>query len=332
MIYIIQGQSQKMHQEKLTSLAIISLGNQAKSWALNLSDSGINVQIGVRSKHTSTENFIQQNPKIAVEVIHPDWLKQQKAIALLIPDDQHPVFLKQHQDNLTPGTILIYAHGFSEVAYSLNHNYPQFIHCLLAPKSIASELRQNFLEKKILAAVYALPLKTSFTSETLQKTEEFLFLVAKNLGITWGPFRVTFEQECKADLFSEQTLLCNLLPDILAKGYSTMVSKNIPWQLAFCEIFLELKLIINALEQVGPEEFFKLISPNALMGSNFYREKWQKELPYEKLFEQCWEKLENGEMIKYLTQAKIEKIRDNVLNDWKHKPLTLAYQKFLTSK
>lgn len=320
-----------MPLQKFNSLAIISLGNQAQSWALNLYDSGILVSVGVREKHSKILDFIKAHQQLDVQLITSHWLSQQSAIALLIPDDQHEAFLQKHHQDINPGTLLIYAHGFSELAYKLEFHFPQFMHALLAPKAIASELRQNYLHKKILAAVHALPSNITYTSE-LQVVENFLLHLAKNLGITWGPFKVTFEQECKADLFSEQTLLCNLLPDILAKGYSTMVKKNIPWQLAFCEIFLELKLIVNAIEQVGPDEFFKLISPNALMGSEFYRQKWQNELPFEKLFEQCWEKLENDEMIQYLMQAKIGKIRDDVLKDWKEKPLTEAYKKFQASK
>lgn len=316
-----------MLTQKFNSLAIISLGNQARSWALNLHDSGIEVTIGVREKHAKILAFMQQNPNLKVSLIEKTWLKKQSAIALLIPDDQHLDFLKKYSQDLNPGTLIIYAHGFSEVAYKLQSQFPQFAHALLAPKAIATELRQNYLDKKLLAAVYAL--NENIASSEI---EDFLLRLAKNLGITWGPFKVTFEQECKADLFSEQTLLCNLLPEILSKGYSTMIAKNIPWQLAFCEIFLELKLIVNALEQVGPQEFFKLISPNALMGSQHYQQMWQKDLPFEKLFEQCWEKLENDEMIQYLLRAKIEKIRDDVLQDWKEKPLTLAYNKFQSTK
>jgi len=310
------------------SIAIISVGNQAQSWALNLQDSGRMVEVGYRSMNEKVQSFQKLHPHIKTTKISKSWLANQKIICLLIPDDQHEEFLKQYSQEIKPQTLLIYAHGFSEVAYHLSSTYPQFIHALLAPKAIASELRQNYLEKKILAAVYAY---TKHPDHPLDIIKE-LFSIARDLGITWGPFPVTFEQECKADLFSEQTLLCNLLPNILSKGYQTMVDKNIPWQLAFCEIFLELKLIVNALEQVGPAKFFELISPNALMGSEFYRQQWEKDLPFDQLFETCWKNLESGQMIQYLAQTPVKAIRDSVLLAMKDKSLSQAYNQFKMSR
>lgn len=315
----------------LKTLAIISVGNQAQSWALNLHDSGLRVTIGLRNFHPKAVSFQQKHPDISCVLISYEWLSQQSVLALLIPDDQHFDFLQKNSNAIKPGTLLIYAHGFSEVAYKLSHHFPQYTHSLLAPKSIASELRQNYLEKKTLAAVYSVIPMTNKNQNESKNTEQQLITLARNLGITWGPFPVTFEQECKADLFSEQTLLCNLLPDILAKGYQTMLNKNIPWQLAFCEIFLELKLIVNALENVGPENFFQLISPNALVGSEFYRKEWEGKLHIEKLFESCWKNLESGEMINYLSKANGNDLRTQVLNEWKEKSITKAYNQFKAS-
>lgn len=321
-----------MLNEKQDFVAIISVGNQARTWALNLFDSNVPIRIGVRQNNHKVEQFQNEHPKLDIELITPEWISKQQIIALLIPDDQHLQFFIKYDKYIKPGAMIIYAHGFSEVAYKINLNYPQFFHALLAPKSIASEMRQNFLDKKTLAAVYALPQNSNLPIEEINRKENTLLQIAKGLGVNWGPFKVSFEQECKADLFSEQTLLCNLLPQLLAQGYNTMIKKNIPWQLAFCEIFLELKLIVNALENVGPEQFFSLISPNALIGSEYYRKEWENDLPFEMLFEKCWANLENDTMIQYLSQAKVEKIRDDVLNDWKSHPLTEAYKKFQSSK
>ena len=308
------------------SIAIISVGNQAQSWALNLYESGVKVEIAYRAFNDKVKKFQSENPQIPCVLLNLEWLKKQSIIALLIPDHEHLNFLQQYHDSLPSDCTIIYAHGFSQVAYKISHRFPQFQHALLAPKAIASELRKNYQEKKTLAAVYGLASPPSCDEATLSQLQ----FIAKKLGITWGPFLVSFEQECKADLFSEQTLLCNLLPHILDKAHQTLIDKNIPWELAFCEIFLELKLIVNALEEVGPEKFYQLISPNALMGSEFYRQQWEKNLPLEKLFAECWKSLESGEMIDYLVKTNAEPVRENIVKKWKNNSLSIAYNRSIS--
>jgi ketol-acid reductoisomerase len=317
----------KNTQATQDTIAIISVGNQAQSWAQNLHDSGVKIEVLYRTENDSVKNFKNQFPHIPCQQLSKESLQNKKIIALLIPDDQHLNFLKEYETSITHQSLIIYAHGFSEVAYKLSHHFPQFTHALLAPKAIASELRKNYLEKKTLAAVYGICPSIHPQNEILDR----LKILAKSLGITWGPFLVTFEQECKADLFSEQTLLCNLLPNVLNKAHQKLIDKNIPWELAFCEIFLELKLIVNALEQVGPEKFYQLISPNALMGSEYYRKKWNQELPFEKIFEDCWQKLETGEMIKYLMNTDPTPIRNSILKEWNKNSLTQSYSNFIES-
>lgn len=313
----------------MKQISIIGIGNQARSWAQNLSDSNFSVTMGIRSMHETAKSFQRDNPKVAILEINSNWLVEQNCIALLIPDDQHEAFLKYHCSSLKRGTSIIYAHGFSEVACNLSQKFPQFNHLLLAPKSIATELRMNYLTKKNLAAVYAIK---STSKEDVDKLKTYLTTLAIGLGITWGPFEVSFEQECKADLFSEQTLLCNFVPELLGQSFNKLIEKKIPWELAFCEIFLELKLIINALEAVGPKEFYNLISPNALTGSHHYMEKWKDRMNLNELLEQCWEQLENGQMINHLISTDYKSDKDKILKKWDNHPLTRAFNSYSKTK
>jgi ketol-acid reductoisomerase len=77
-----------------------------------------------------------------------------------------------------------------------------------------------------------------------------LHQLALALGITWGPHECEPLEEYRADLFSEQTILCHYLPTLAQETFSFLMQQGIPTPLAYAEIFLELKLIGNALTQM----------------------------------------------------------------------------------
>ena len=77
------------------SIAIISVGNQAQSWALNLYESGVKVEIAYRAFNDKVKKFQSENPQIPCVLLNLEWLKKQSIIALLIPDHEHLNFLQQ---------------------------------------------------------------------------------------------------------------------------------------------------------------------------------------------------------------------------------------------
>jgi len=105
----------------------------------------------------------------------------------------------------------------------------------------------------------------AFFSPT-KEHEQQLRKIASLVGFT-ALYASSFEEECMADLFSEQSLLCSLLPYGALKSYQILRQNGVSKEVAFMECFLELKSISQAFVTMGPVEFFKLISPNALIGS-----------------------------------------------------------------
>ena len=67
------------------SLAIVGYGNQGRSWALNLRDSGIDVQVCVRAD--ATQEQAQQDGFDAVDLEAAD---AADVVCVLIPDDVIP--------------------------------------------------------------------------------------------------------------------------------------------------------------------------------------------------------------------------------------------------
>ena len=236
-------------------MVIIGFGSQAKAWAMNLKDSNIPLVIALNPESPTHQKAKDLGFKTVC--LQTEQLQNFNNFILLIPDDLHATFFEKNVQYIKPNSRIIYAHGFSMAKERLHEKYPQYHHALLAPKAIASEVRFQYEIKGKIGAIYY-----STTKEDLTFIQE----LSKQVGFT-AIYQAHFEEECIADLFSEQTLLCSLIPYGALKTFNILLQNGIPRELAFMECFLEVKSIAQAFVNLGPEGFFKLISPNALIGS-----------------------------------------------------------------
>lgn len=301
-----------------TPLVIIGFGSQAKAWALNLRDSGHEVILALRKNSPSHAKAADLN--FAVIELGKASFPKESAILLLIPDHTHKTFLETQHKYIKTGTRIIYAHGFSLTKSKLHEAYPEFSHLLLAPKAIASEVRFQFETGGKLGAAYSFEWALDKKSD-----QKFLKLLARGIGITAGPFEASFQEEAFADLFSEQGLLCGLIPYAALTCYNKLREKNIPKEIAYMECWLETKLICDAMVKMGPLEFFKLISPNALIGG----EKAQKQLvsgEFNKILDGLIDDIWDKKFFKECDETDINKLQAEVLKFWEKQELTKTHK------
>jgi len=299
-----------------TPLVMIGFGSQAKAWALNLRDSGFKILVALRESSPSAK--LVKSLNFESLVLGKDAFPEACSLLLLIPDHAHEEFLKKHSSSISAGTKIIYGHGYSVLKSQLHITYPKFSHLLLAPKAIASEVRYQYETKGKLGAVYS-------DEYALNKEDkDFLFELARAIGITAGPFLASFEEETRADLFSEQGLLCGLIPYASLACYNKLREKGIPKEVAYMECWLETKLICDAMVKMGPENFFNLISPNALIGG----EKAQKQLvsgafkeTLDGLIEDIWDK----KFFKECDETDFKQLQSEVLEYWKSQELSSTH-------
>ena len=298
--------------ENQLTISIIGYGNQAKAWALNLRDSGVKVRIGLRKKSANIElatshGFevfeLNQNTKISTKIC-----------AVLTPDDTHLDILKSLESS---DTVFVFAHGFSVVAENLKEKFPNFNFALLAPKAIASELRFRYETKESLAAFYS----TEYCDHDF---ENELKELGKLLGIN-NLYPTSFQDETQADLFSEQTLLCSILPYTINLAFKTLVERGYQKELAFYECFVEAKLIVDTILKVGPEAFFDFISPNALVGSEKGR-KLLLDSEFEEKFKSLLDEVRTSHHLEELKSADVNTVRKNVNLFWKDQALNQTFQ------
>lgn len=300
-------------------LTILGFGNQAKSWAQNLKDSGARVRIALRADSRSRE--ICAGLGYQVVTIGDEEFFEDAIFALLTPDDTHHKVLERIGKKFKSGSVLLYAHGYSSLTHHFPELYPDLKHILFAPKAIGTALREEYLRKGKLGAVYSLE---HIKPEQKKEMEEFILDFAKCLGITMGPFSTTFEKETKADLFSEQGLLCSLLPYVAQEMFETLIEDGVEKELAYFECWHELKLIAGAMVDAGPDAFFRLISPNALIGS----EKGQKNLltkEFKKNLRSLYAEIKSGAVNKDFESTDTAELRETISTRWKKSQLQKTF-------
>ncbi len=301
----------------IDEVLLIGYGNQAKSWALNLRDSGVNVFIGLRESSLSKNAVESAGLKY---VLLNESLEKFKYVVILTPDDTHLNILLDIK--LSSGTSLYYAHGYSVIENQLPTKFPQFNHILLAPKAIASELRFQYEIDGKLGAVYSLEF---LADESKAQIEKDVFDLARAIGITSGPHLSTFKNETYADLFSEQTILCCILPYVSNSVFKKLRQKGVEPETAYFEAWYEVKLIADTLIKIGPEKFFNLISPNALIGSEVGREALITS-QFEDTLDKILDNIYSGKFQKLIEGADLEKIRNDVQTYWKNQELTHVHK------
>lgn len=299
-------------------LSIIGFGNQAKSWAHNLKDSGFPLRVALKPDSPSIEAAVVQGFDV-VEIGSKKFFED-RAFVLLTPDNSHHELMTSFGHHFQANSIVLYAHGFSLLKNQFQQRFPHLRHVLFAPKSIGSELRRQYELKGQLGAVYSLEYLTGPT----QQIEEWLIQLARALGINMGPYQTSFERETQADLYSEQGLLCSLVPYAAGEMFSHLVEAGIEPELAYFECWHELKLIVNAMVDKGPQGFFDLISPNALVGS---------EKGYQKLFTNDFKNnlkslltdIQSGKFNQELDDTGVEELRRTIRQRWQESPLMKTF-------
>ncbi len=301
-------------------LTIIGFGNQARAWAQNLKDSRFPVRIALRGKSAS----YNQATSLGLDTVEigSNEFYQDQYFALLIPDQSHAHFLQQHGHQFKSGSIILYAHGYSLLKNHLASLYPSLNHVLFAPKSIGTELRSQYLVKGKIGAVFSI--------ENLKEEEETFLKWMKNfskaLGINLGPYKTSIKNETEADLYSEQGLLCSLIPYAASEMFRDLTDKGIEPELAYFECWHELKLIVNAMVDVGPKAFFDLISPNALIGSEKGHHKlFTKE--FQANLKSLLTDIQNQSFDKEIDDTNVENLRSKIRLRWEESPLQKTFEK-----
>jgi ketol-acid reductoisomerase len=224
-------------------LAVLGYGSQGHAHALNLRDSGVDVEVGLREGSSSWA--AAEGAGLTVRTI-PEAVRGAQLVAVLLPDHvQKGVYEHDVAPNLPPDAAVLFAHGFN-VHFGQIRPEPGHDVIMVAPKGPGHRVRQLFEAGAGTPGLVAVA----------QDASGGAFDVALAYGAAIGCGRAgmletTFAEETESDLFGEQAVLCGGVCALMQAGFETLVDAGYQPEIAYYECINELKLIVDLIYEGG---------------------------------------------------------------------------------
>ncbi|MDG2054694.1 MAG: ketol-acid reductoisomerase [Phycisphaerales bacterium] len=240
-------------------IGLIGFGNQGRSHALNLRDSGLEVCIGAREKSMTRDEAAELG--FTVSGIS-ETVAASDLVILSLPDEVHQeVFTNTIEPALQSGCVIGFLHGFS-VHFGLVKPPKDVGVVMVAPKGPGIALRMRFEEGLGLPCLLAVQQESPAGNARAMALAWAAGLGAANATVV----ETTFGIEAETDLFGEQGVLCGGLLALLQSGFETLVKAGYPPEIAYLECCQEIKQIADLVFEKGVTEMLKAISNTAEFG------------------------------------------------------------------
>jgi len=224
-------------------VAVIGYGSQGHAHALNLHDSGVEVEVGLREGSDSWG--AAEEAGLAVATV-ADASRGAQVISMLLPDQVQPEVYEQHvAPNLAPEAALLFAHGFN-VHYGRIEPPAGHDVIMVAPKGPGHIVRRLYTEG------YGTPALVAVAQDASGNAFQLGLAYAAGIGATRaGVIETTFVEETESDLFGEQAVLCGGVTELIRLGFETLVEAGYQPEIAYYECLHELKLIVDLIYEGG---------------------------------------------------------------------------------
>jgi len=237
------------------TIAVIGYGNQGRSQALNLMDSGLDVIVGNKD-----DDYTLHARADGMRVYDPlDAASKADVIMLIIPDEVQPNVYSSISSGFSSGTLIIFSHGY-------NIHYRQITPTedvdigLVAPRMIGEGVRNCFEE--------GFPSLVGVEQDASGTAWQRTLAIARGIGGTRkGAWETTFEEETIIDLFGEQSGGgAGLQSTIYA--FETLVEAGYNPEVVLLELYAsgEMAEVYKGVHRYGLLESLKMHSPTSQYG------------------------------------------------------------------
>jgi ketol-acid reductoisomerase len=201
-------------------VAVVGYGNQGRSWALNLRDSGVQVTVAVRG-----DDSAEQARRDGFEPVPIPEASQASVLCLLVPDD----VIAELPLEPSPASMVVVASGY---ALAFGRLDPPGDAVMIAPRMLGSEVRECYREGVGFIAAVGV-----HADRTGRAAERMLALAGAIGGLRRGAIEMTPLQEAVLDLAVEQVLSPALT--LVNQAFVTvMLEQGIPLEALLCELYL----------------------------------------------------------------------------------------------
>jgi ketol-acid reductoisomerase len=224
-------------------VAVIGYGSQGRAHALNLRDSGEDVRVGLYPGSKSISR-VEEDGLRAVPV--PEAVSEATVVMVLTPDaGQGKLFRESIENHLQPGTMLMFAHGFSIHFAQIKPDQNLDV-AMIAPKGPGHLVRSTYVQGMGVPALIAI------YQDSSGRAKQRALAYARGLGAgRAGIVETTFKEETETDLFGEQAVLCGGVSSLVKTGFETLVEAGYQPEIAYFEVLHELKLIVDLMYRGG---------------------------------------------------------------------------------
>ncbi len=232
-----------IHQLDGKTVAIIGYGSQGHAHALNLTDSGVSVVVGLRESSRSADAAREQGLEVLAVV---EAASRGDLVMMLVPDELHrEVWENEVSDGIAENNMLLFGHGFS-IHYKEVEPPAGVDVAMVAPKGPGHLVRRQFTEGSGVPGLLAVAQDATGNARALA------LAYAKGIGCTrGGVIETTFKDETETDLFGEQAVLCGGASELVQAGFQTLVDAGYDPEMAYFECLHELKLIADLMYEKG---------------------------------------------------------------------------------
>jgi len=241
------------------TIAMIGYGNQGRSQALNLRDSGLDVVVG-----NIDDDYAEQARRDGFEPVSiAEASRRGDVVMLLIPDEIMPeVYERDVAPGLQSGNVLEFASGYN-VAFDLITAPAHVDVVLVAPRMIGPGVRDTYVSGE------GFPSFVGVHQDASGQAEARMLALAKALGSTRaGCIAMSMHDEATLDLFTEQAF-GPAFGNVLLAAVTTLVDAGYPPEAVLLELILsgEFEYTFAKIREVGMLEQMEYHSHTSQYGS-----------------------------------------------------------------
>jgi ketol-acid reductoisomerase len=231
-------------------VAVVGYGNQGRSWALNLRDSGLDVEVFTQADDSRDQAEAEGFPAHEIEAA-----SECDVICTLIPDDVIP----ELPITPKPDALWVLASGY---AVAFDRIAPNCDIGMIAPRMLGPEVRACYVEG--VGFITALGISKDNTGTALART----LAVGRAVGgLRQGAIEMTPRQEAVLDLAMEQ-LFAPAMARVSSSFAALMAGAGIPLEAIMTELMLsgEIERNYRLLRQEGYASQMRYHSPTSQYG------------------------------------------------------------------
>ncbi len=271
-------------------IAIIGYGNQGRSQALNMRDSGVK-EIIIGSRRDESWDTANEDGFKTYSIA--DASAKADILFILLPDEVAPeVYEKDIAPYVKPGSTLNFSSGYN-ITYGYIKPDKLLNIIMVAPRMIGKGVRE------IYEMGIGFPTFVVVNQDATGDAKEIAVGLAKALGSTKaGAIEVTFNDETYLDLMSEQAVW-PLIMTVIDQAFKLYIEKGHPVEAALTELYLskEPMIMMEKMADMGLFKQLPLHSRTSQYGQ-ISRFKQVDSSYIRQFLEEQYNKIENGEFAK----------------------------------